>query len=395
MRGEHFTEGRDPYPGDPEPNRREVLVQINLTRLLRWLRLLCSTAGLLYAVSLLAVIFGMRWVGERNVTTAYLLFLPPLVWLTPAPVALLATALARSRTFFLILAACLLFPFIPMGWQFGPGNRIPLGGLKPRKSFEVSGLLSVMTYNRGQHLNQSLQPFIRQTKPHLIAMQEAAGRAAGYLAAPEYGHYGYAENEGEFLLLSHYPITAREALEYTGSGSRPTQFAVRFQIRAAGTDIAVYNVHLPSPRDTLYYYTRGAALYGVLGLIPGTPFSQRRQELQEFWNHRMAMIDQLLERAEAETMPVILLGDFNSPQSGHIFQVVSDHFQDSHQKAGSGFGFSFPGVTRNPLSLRQPWMRIDYIFANDDWGIVQSIAEPDRPSQHRAVAALLHLKSIN
>ena len=36
---------------------------------------------------------------------------------------------------------------------------------------------TIISYNRGQHGNQSLQPFKNRERPDIIALQEAANRA--------------------------------------------------------------------------------------------------------------------------------------------------------------------------------------------------------------------------
>ena len=46
-----------------------------------------------YAAGLLALIVFMKWVGERNVTTAFFLYLPPAIWLLPVPVLVFFTLL--------------------------------------------------------------------------------------------------------------------------------------------------------------------------------------------------------------------------------------------------------------------------------------------------------------
>jgi len=91
-----------------------------------------------------------------------------------------------------------------------------------------------------------------------------------------------------------------------------------------------------------------------------------------------------------DPLPVIAVGDYNSPQAGYIHGIFDENLDDAHKTAGSGFGFTFPGTTRNPLSFGGPWMRIDHIFYDPEhWEALGSIAEKKRPSQHRAFAAVL------
>lgn len=86
-----------------------------------------------------------------------------------------------------------------------------------------------------------------------------------------------------------------------------------------------------------------------------------------------------------------MAGDTNAPATGYIHHLLTRKFTDAHEAAGKGLGMSFPGSTHSPLSLGGPWMRIDKLLCNHLWHPLWNIAEPDRPSQHRAVAAAFAL----
>lgn len=347
----------------------------------RWTRRLWGGSALAYAVFLLLLLVGWRWVGEKNLTLAFLLYLPRQALLLPGA-ALLFPSLFCHRFAAVVLAVASL-AFLFAGMDFRPVPEPAPGPSVPGHS------ITVMTYNRGQHRNQSLQPFKNRTRPDLIAMQDASGRAAGYLGSEGYEEFSHALDIAEFTLLSRYPIRNAEAVTLPGFSAPP--IAARFVIDFNGKEVAVYSVHTVSPRDTLLYYRRGAFLYGILG-FPGSPLAEKRRSNQAFWDHRIEEIRTLRDRILADPLPVILAGDFNAPAGGYIHGIVSGAFHDAHATAGSGFGFTFPGTTRNPISLGGPWMRIDYLFCDDSWKAVWCITEPDRPSQHRAVVAKFELR---
>lgn len=346
------------------------------TKLRRWTRRLFGASALAYALLLLLIIFALRWIGEKNLTLAFLLYLPRQALLIPSAALLLPAIFFHRPAAIALLAASLAFLFVGMDFRPGPAP-------SPTRS-EAGKSLTVMTYNRGQHRNQSLQPFKNHTHPDLIAMQDASGRAAGYLQSEGYEEFSHALDLAEFTLLSRYPILSAEAVSLPGAPSPP--IAARFTIDFQGTEVAVYSVHTVSPRDTLLYYRRGAFLYGILG-VPGSPVAGKRRSNQVFWDRRIEEMRILCDRIQADPLPVILAGDFNAPAGGYIHGLLRNAFQDAHSKAGSGFGFTFPGTTGNPLSLGGPWMRIDYLFCDESWAPLWCITEADRPSQHRAVAA--------
>lgn len=340
-------------------------------------RALISLPSLAYAIILLLGILLSRLVGENNMTLAFLLYLPRSLFLLPALPLLFLVCFVDRRIAGLLAASLLFFAFSGMGWQ--------LRGLPEPTSSTIGESLTVLTYNRGQHANQSLQPFKNETDPDLILLQDARGRAARYAVAPGYEKYTHTLDEGEFTLLSNYPILGSESIKTTiNPDALPP--AARFEIDFSGTRIALYAVHTISPRDTLLSYRRGAFLWGILG-IPGTPFAEKRRVNQEFWDKRIAEARELREIFEADPLPTIVAGDFNAPSQGYIHREFRKSFTDAHMASGSGFGYTFPGTTRNPLSGGGPWMRIDYLFCDDHWEPTWCITERDRPSQHRAVTA--------
>lgn len=343
----------------------------------RWLKRLTWWTVAAYCAGLLLLQAALRWVGELNPTTAFLLYLPPSLWWLPAlPLAFLALLLHR-RALLLLLAVLAWFCYAFLGWRQG------------RARPEAGPTLTLMTYNRGQHMNQSLQPFKALTHPDLIVMQEAAGRAAGYAQAPEYAEFKHARSLGEFTLLSRYPVL-EERLVPAAPGREVR--AARFVIDWQGRQVAVYAVHLQTPRDVLMYQMRGAFLYGVIGW-PGTPWEDNRLELQTFWDGQIADARAVLDAVRADPLPALVAGDFNAPHMGHIHDLIIRELGDAHAAAGAGFGFSFPGTTRNPLSAGGPWMRIDYVFHSRHWQALNCTTEASRPSQHRAVAATLRLSA--
>jgi endonuclease/exonuclease/phosphatase (EEP) superfamily protein YafD len=352
-------------------------------RLLKILRfILAAVSGLYAGWLIIALPLLLRFVGENNVTFAFFLYVPLQIWLLPLiPLLGCALLLLQWRLMIVLALVVPVFARWPMGHRFGD-SELPTVAERPAES------LTVLNNNRGQHGNQSLQPFKNAVVADLLVFQESSGRAPRFAAASTYAEFPHVAGEAEYVLLSKFPIRSHEAIKIDTTLYSPTM-AARFVIDWNGRDIAVYSVHLPTPRDTLSYYRRGAFLYGVLGL-PGTSWGEKREINQEGWDQRIDIARQLAEQIAADPLPTIVVGDFNAPHTGYVHSIFDDVLDDSHKTAGSGFGFTYPGTTRNPLSLGGPWMRIDHIFYDPDhWNATAAIAEKDRTSQHRANAAVL------
>jgi vancomycin resistance protein VanJ len=337
-------------------------------------------AGLLVLLPVLAA-----WIGEKNVTLAFLLYLPRVIAMLPLPFLLLTTLFFSWRLASVQLVAGLVFLTFGMGfeWRGSPDGEFS-------RTIGKSELIA-LTCNRGQHGNHSLQPFKNITNPDIMALQETPGRARQYLADANYSEFKHGTNIGEHTFLSRYPILSMDLVQLDADIEDNTP-AARFVIDFHGQQVVVYSVHLVTVRDTLIHYRRGAFLYGIVGIVPGTSLYRKMKINQRFWLERIRTAKALRGIIGQETLPTLVLGDFNAPAGGYIHRHMKRGFQDSHQLAGSGCGYTFPGTTRNPLSRGGPWMRIDYILASKQWKVIASLTEEKRPSQHRAVATKLILK---
>jgi endonuclease/exonuclease/phosphatase (EEP) superfamily protein YafD len=110
--------------------------------------------------------------------------------------------------------------------------------------------------------------------------------------------------------------------------------------------------------------------------------------------------------ARAQTLPLIVAGDFNASDLNESVSIVKQELNDAFRSAGSGFGHTFPGASdaTTPGSSRPDtfgitwpqWLvRIDYVFYSDHWQAVDArIAPWEGSSDHRGVVAELALPPI-
>lgn len=329
------------------------------SRTLRWARRLSWAACWLYAAGVWALLGAAVAVGEQATVAAVALLLPATLWVGPA-VALAVPAWALDRRQLAVLAAGALAPLLLLGeWRWGGTRPPPEPGRRD---------LSVVTNNIGQNNKLSLRPFLAVHEPDLLLLQEAGGRAPAY--ARDYPGF-HVKGVHEFLLLSRFPI--REGLLV--EGVQP--YAARFVVELPEGPLAVYNVHLLSPRRALDHL-RGRAF-----LLP-----ERHEPLARLLGEHRQVLETLRARWAREEWPWIAGGDFNTVGPGFHRRLLAEHARDAHRDAGEGFGLTFPGETSNPLSLFGPWLRIDYLWGGRGWTPVYCRTEGGRASQHRAVAAV-------
>lgn len=338
--------------------------------LLRWLARLCA-AG--YFLSLVLLWLFFRYKGENNLTLAFALYLPPAGWGLPLVVIGPLVLLFDWRSLSLVVASVALLALGFLGWRWHSPQSPPAG----------APVLTVLTFNRGESRG-SLEPFKNKMKPDVMVFQDADNRTEKYLRVPGYEEFQYGEGIGEFVLVSRFPVTSKELIS-----DGAVAVAGRFTIDWQGRSVVIYSMHLPTPRHALASLTHGAFLWGILG-VSGS-WAEKRESDEAWWKAQISHAETLRRRAEAETLPCLVVGDSNAPAPGYIHHLLTSRLVDSHEIAGSGCGMSFPGTTHNPLSLGGPWLRIDKLLASPQWRVLWNVTEPDRPSQHRSVAAAFAL----
>lgn len=340
-----------------------------LQRLLRAFRIfltILSVGDLIFVSIVLAL---MEWHGEKNWILAFMLYLPPTGWLLP---------------FVVLTPVCLLFHWRLIGLHFACAFVVMVLYMDPNWGGPVDAkgpTLKVLTNNRGEANYTSPTKFIGEQKPDIVALQEAGREQAYQDAFPEL----HVKAVGEFTLLSRFPILAVELLPLT---LKNNPVGARFEVDCNGRKLAVYNIHIVSPRRDLDQM-RGLG-FPVLILAPAhSRYGPVRDEYKANWRERIEVHEKLAALIESEPLPCLAVGDFNFPDHGHSYHHFASKFEDAFAKRGRGYGYTMPGTTRNPLSLFGPWLRIDYIWAAKGLRPVSCLREPGRQSQHRAVVAEL------
>lgn len=337
---------------------------ISSARKSHWKPLLYNSIFTLIILYGLAITFFLvlRGLTERYTviawfnTIAHLLMLSTLLLM---PLCLLA----RRYLAALVLLPALLTFAISYGTMFDP--------VATAAPAEDARQLTLMTYNLTSKKADPahLAANILEANADFVAVQELGVKVADYLEAhlsKTYPYY-YMHTEEDFFgvgmgVFSRYPILSEE----------------------------YWRVHRAHQRVTLDFHGQIITLYNTRPIYPfDTPrgFTDHKEE-----------VSALLERANQETGPVILMGDFNMTDQSNSYHLIAQSYVDVYRAVGWGMGFTFPAAEPDldmlPHTLRRlltvPVVRLDYVFINDDFSPVEAHVWPDSgQSDHRPLYVVI------
>lgn len=275
--------------------------------------------------------------------------------------------------------------------------------------------LTVISFNipttgpSGEELADSVAAFVATTEPDLFLLQDALvsrrmGSPPPFLAVQvrsivERHPYTLPPLEAiegpprvaddvEVPLLvrrgTDVEVLAQEALQTGASDDGDASHALRSHVRLGGREAVFYNVHLRSfgaskPWDD-----------PVVSLTRPTTWIPYLRRYRTIYAERGAEADALAERIAAETLPVIVTGDFNSTAdnwSYHRLRTAGGVGRvDAMQAVGGGrWGRTYHSA--------RPFVRIDYVLADPALEVTSAAAPEVGFSDHRPVRVRLRWRS--
>ncbi|MFM8360638.1 MAG: endonuclease/exonuclease/phosphatase family protein, partial [Verrucomicrobiota bacterium] len=328
-----------------------------------------------YVLALVLWIAALRGLGEHHWLTGLALFLPPQGWLLPLAV-LVPLQLVLRPPLLLLSLGCL---GLVLGFHMRPQAR--------EAKLRIPGTehLVLVSNNVGQSSLATLQPFLEAHRPDLLLLQECPAMDPGMVQA--WVPTAHVARVGEFGVVSRHPIRAHGWVPGLGQAPGESASAAWFEVALPGQTIVVYNVHFPTPRPLLESLTQRHPLRSLRGLAYRFTRSGRR-EAAAWFDRRVELHRRLREHLASERRPFVVAGDFNLSSHGPEYRAFARAWTDTFAERGSGYGYTVPGITRNPLALRRPWLRIDYIFSGPGWDPLSFAVEPPVLAQHLGLAVV-------
>ncbi|MCA9894435.1 MAG: endonuclease/exonuclease/phosphatase family protein [Anaerolineae bacterium] len=293
-------------------------------------------------------------VGERLKIVAFADTFAHLLWL-PALVLFPVCLLLRKRRLSLTLLPAVAAFVFTYGPQFLP---------RPVTTPAQGEPIRLLTFNilSQTHRFEVTDDILIQADADLVAMQEVSYNARSYFLGTHTLDYPYrafyaTSNAAQGMgILSRYPILEES---FWLSDYVPTpRGTLRVVLDGPSGPITIYNAHPSHPGRS------------------GSRFDPKYRGLE---------IANLLERARAEDVPVILMGDFNMPDISDDYVSITSEYTDAYRTVGWGMGWTFPDPAGGfptvldiiPLPRRLtpvfPFLRLDYVFYRE--GIYATHAE--------------------
>jgi endonuclease/exonuclease/phosphatase (EEP) superfamily protein YafD len=328
-----------------------------------------AAIAVLYPLLLLCLAAAFRFIGERWWVTGVGLYLPRALFAAPLPFILVALAGMRlHRLLWTQVVAVLLIAFPLMGLVL-PWPTLARSAPSVR----------VLSYNVNSGFGgaRNVVDEIERYSPDIVLLQEVGPSEP--IASMLREKYPTVDAVNQFILATRYPVLTvvdPNKIEYHGR-SRSPRF-VRQVLDTPLGHVVFYNVHPLSPRE-VFYALRGQGLRREI--LSGRLFSSSNTTVfQANAGLRALQVQDFAVASRRETDPVVVAGDTNLPGLSYVFACNLSAYQDGFEKAGWGFGYTFP-------TTRSPWMRIDRILASEQLRFVRFVTGSSRSSDHVAVVA--------
>ena len=259
--------------------------------------------------------------------------------------------------------------------------------------------LTLMTFNAGWGWTtggdapRGMAALIRREAPDLVALQEAEVtfsrraipvRPSAYVA-PLVDSLGYriqppgsATHHLSKPVLSRFPLD--ELTEQTlHRGENEVNELVRVTFTWQGRAAVLYNVHLRTFGGQKPWEDDAFRLFDFASWL------RYARQYRDAFLIRARQIEQIRRMIDAETLPVLICGDFNSTPHNWGYRRMTAGLTDAFRVAGSGWGATY--------HQRLPFVRIDYVLASPDWEVTSARVAGAGLSDHRALVVNLRWRA--
>ena len=207
---------------------------------------------------------------------------------------------------------------------------------------------------------------IMEGKPDIVCVQDLTSSNIPFFK--DHFQYKHAHVLGKQKVMTgiftHYKMVDKGVIKFDKSYNS----AVWADLLIGGDTIRVYSVHLQSNRIS----GEAEALIEEGILKEEKTWKRVRGMLANYKRTTIRRSEQaaiIVDHIRQSPYPVIIGADLNDTPLSRPYRLIRQELKDGFKKVGNGLGFTYAGSI--------PGLRIDYIFAADNFEFVQYITKKD------------------
>ncbi|MEM8846406.1 MAG: endonuclease/exonuclease/phosphatase family protein [Bacteroidota bacterium] len=245
--------------------------------------------------------------------------------------------------------------------------------------------IDVMTFNawgfnrygwiKEDDIGGKIVKFVKEENPDILCVQEHSRRYTEQLDMLPYKSISSpttSEVKTTQAIFSKYPIVSDGSLDLPKTPNNITYADVLIE----EDTIRIYNIHLQS-----------------FNIVPSSEsFSEKESEknykrLVRTFDKQLEQVNIFDKHRNSCPYPYVVCGDMNNTQFSNVYKKLRGDLQDTFFEQGSGFGKTY-SIFRLPL-------RIDYIFPDSSFEVIEHKNYKAKLSDHYPVKATLRRKATN
>ena len=260
----------------------------------------------------------------------------------------------------------------------------------------------ILSHKKAPWKKEEMFQMINESMPDVACFQEmvasdsfpkAINYIPDFLSQLKFKEYHYSYNSKldfdknhhfGIMIFSKFPIINKHTIQYA-----PNDYNSIFQyvdiVREKDT-IRIFNVHLQSlkfDKSNIHFIEKPT-------LSNPTDIEKSKHLLDKLkigFLKRAEQSERIKKYILQSPYPVIVCGDFNDVPNSYAYHTIGNGMNNAFAEKGSGIGRTYYSIS--------PTLRIDQIFADNNFNVEQYVRLKKKLSDHFPIIADLYLKKVS
>jgi endonuclease/exonuclease/phosphatase family metal-dependent hydrolase len=293
-------------------------------------------------------------------------------------------------------------PRLSSGFEMGkaPGSlRVMTWNLRHFAPFKIKYLDSEKMTQQ-----ESIRLEVERFKPDVLCFQEFVNIhlsddkdvIGDYMEKLGFTHHYFAGDRYNLrkfktgmVIFSKLPILQAELVDYPKELDQTGEKSIMADVRVGADTVRFYSIHLQSfgflPRD--YWTFRRIKSRNDSGMASARSLLTKMKQTFQFHSQEARYMASAF--AEGPRLKVIC-GDMNDVPSSYAYNIIRADRKDAHREKGYGLGKTYTSPSSRTMG-KLPSLRIDHIFTDPVFEVLQTTRGKALLSDHQAVVADIRL----